>query len=142
MMAFIRVTSSLGSAVAAVGLAWGVLAVASPAAAAIDGSVAVLCSPGTIMECDADKCERDTADDADWPSFVRIDVPNRLISALPAGRKTSIKTVLRLDGRLILQGSENGRSWTATIAEDTGKLSMAVADRDYVFAIFGACIVP
>jgi len=50
--------------------------------------------------------------------------------------------VLRLDGRLILQGSENGRSWTATIAEDTGKISMAVADRDHVFAIFGSCIVP
>jgi hypothetical protein len=69
-------------------------------------------------------------------------VPNKMVAAIPGGKQTAIKSVARLDGRLILQGSENGRSWTATIAEDSGKIAIAVVDQDHMFAIFGACITP
>ena len=142
-VAVIQAMISRGVRRFALGLAGAVLAAApSLAWAAIDGSAPLLCSPSTVMECDAGSCERVTADDSDLPSFLRIDVPNKLVTALPAGRRTTIKTVVRLDGRLILQGSEATRSWTATIAEDTGRLSIAVADPDHIFAVFGACIVP
>ncbi len=120
----------------------GALAIPSSAAAALDGSTPMLCAPGTVMECDASKCERQTSDDADLPSFVRVDVPNKMVTAVPGGKQTAIKTVARLDGRLVLQGSENGRSWTATTAEDSGKISIAVVDHDHTFAIFGACVTP
>jgi len=50
--------------------------------------------------------------------------------------------VRRLDGRLILYGGENGRGWTATVAENTGHMSAGVVGDEYTFALFGACMMP
>ena len=148
MMETVAVVQTCGARrPAALGLALvlaagGALSMPLPAGAALDGSTPMLCAPATVMECDASKCERQTGDDADLPSFVRVDVPNKMVTAVPGGKQTAIKTVARLDGRLVLQGSESGRSWTATIAEDSGKISIAVVDQDHTFAIFGACVTP
>ena len=120
----------------------GLLALPSAATAALDGSTPMLCSLASLMECDAVKCERITADDAELPGFVRVDVPRGTVTSVPGGKQTSIKSATRLDGRLILQGVENGRGWTATIAEDSGKMAIAVADQDHAFSIFGACVTP
>jgi hypothetical protein len=102
----------------------------------------MLCSIATVLECDASKCERATTDDADLPNFVRVDVPKRLVTAVPGDKQTTIKFSERLDGRLVLHGGENGRGWTATIAENSGRMSIAVVDQDHTFAIFGACVTP
>src|SRR5262245_40764543 len=98
------------------------LPLAARAAPALDGSAPMLCSLAVLMECDAVKCERTTAAEADLPDFVRIDVPNKAVTAVPGTRQTAIRSSMRLDGRLILQGGENGRGWTATVA-DSGKLT-------------------
>ena len=128
---------------AAIGLALGaLLAMPSAATAALDGSTPILCSLASLMECDTIKCERITAEDADVPSFVRVDVPRGMVTAVPGSRQTPIKSATRLNGRLILQGGESGRGWSATIAEDSGKMAIAVADQDHAFVIFGACVAP
>lgn len=127
---------------AALGIA---LATRPAVAAGLDGSAPFLCAINTIMECDASgQCQRHTAlQHPDFPPFLRIDVGLRLITdPQNAGRKTEIKASSRLEGRLILQGGENGRGWSATIAEATGRMSAGVVADDFTFALFGACTVP
>jgi hypothetical protein len=119
----------------------------SPAVAwaAYDGSTPLLCAVNTVMECDGSgACQRLSGQGASqFPPFLRINVPQKVITA--AGndaRKTEIKAVTRIDGRLILHGGENGRGWAATIAEDTGRMSAGVVADDFAFALFGACTTP
>ena len=110
--------------------------------AALDGSAPLLCAIGAIMECDGSSlCQHYTAfQHPDFPPFLRIDVGERRITdATGNGRATEIKSVARLDGRLILQGGENGRGWSATIAEATGRMSAGIVADEYTFALFGAC---
>lgn len=44
-----------------------------------------------------------------------------------------------MDGRLILQGSQNGRGWSLVISETSGKMNVAAADDGAVFVVFGGC---
>lgn len=132
------------SIVALVALAPGVAAPPA-AAAALDGSSPLLCAITTIMECDGTgQCQRHTAQQhPDFPSFLRVNVNERLITdGQKSGRKTEIKSAAHLDGRLILHGGENGRGWSAAIAEDTGRMSAGVVAEDFTFALFGSCTNP
>jgi hypothetical protein len=129
-----------------VGLA-ALLPAAPPSAwAAADGSKPLLCAVSTIMECDGTgQCHRHTAfQHPDFPAFLRINVDARRITdgTRSGGRTTEIRSASRLDGRLILQGGENGRGWSATIAEDTGRMSAGVVADEFTFALFGACTNP
>lgn len=133
----------------ALALGAGALAVtlaAPPArAVALDGSVPLLCAINTIMECDgAGQCQRHTAlQHRDFPAFLRVNISERLITdGEQSGRRTEIKAATRLNGRLILHGGENGRGWSATIAEDTGRMSAGIVADEFTFALFGACTTP
>ena len=102
----------------------------------------MMCAVSTVMECDVEgKCVRITPDvHPDFPSFLRFDVPQKMITAGgPDGRKSEIKAVTRLDGRLILHGGENGRGWAATVAEDTGRMTAGIVTDAFAFTLFGAC---
>jgi hypothetical protein len=126
------VVSSLSTALAVTG---GVAA-----AGPYDGSRPFLCAVTTVMECDASGgCERQIPD-VNSPKFVKFDVAARTVSA--AQRKSQLKSVARVDGELILQGSENGRGWSATIDEETGRMAAAIVDNDHVFSMFGDCTIP
>jgi hypothetical protein len=106
-----------------------------------DGSRPFLCAMTTIMECDGSgQCERRTHEAASAPTFLRFDVGTHVLTA-GANRRTTFRSQ-RLDGRLILQGGENGRGWSATINEESGQLAAAVVDDDFTFSIFGACTLP
>ncbi len=99
------------------------------------------------MECDGSgQCHRHNAGKhPDFPALLRVNVEQRTITdggAAANPRKTDIKAVSRLDGRLLLHGGENGRGWAATIAEDTGHMSAGVVGDEYTFALFGACALP
>jgi hypothetical protein len=132
----------------ATGLVVLALVIGAPitARAALDGSTPMLCAVSTVMECDAEgKCVRITPDlHPDFPSIMRVNVPQRVIvgGSGPDGRKSEIKSVTRLDGRLVLQGGENGRGWTATVAEDTGRMSAGIVTDTFAFNLFGACTTP
>jgi len=119
-------------------------ACAGPAMAAnFDGTKVIICAVSTIMECDAGKCDRYAPPDtpAGAPAFFKIDVPGKLVTA-SAGRKSPIAGSSQINGRLVIQGGENGRGWSATIDEDSGVMSAAVVDEDFTFSLFGACTVP
>jgi hypothetical protein len=121
------------------------MAAPAPAMAALNTSAPMLCAITTIMECESSgECQRHAAQQhPDFPSFLRINVAQGVISdAANSGRKSPINASTRLDGRLILNGGENGRGWSATIAEDTGRLTAGVVASDFIFALFGACTSP
>lgn len=117
--------------------------VAHPAVAGpYDGSRPFLCAVATVMECDGSgQCERHIGDASTVLTFIRIDVAAQTITAGPT-RRTALKSVTRLDGQLILHGGENGRGWSATIEEETGRMAAAIVDNDHTFSIFGGCTIP
>jgi len=130
----LAVSTLVGAVVGAAGL----VAAAGP----FDGSRPFLCAVTGIMECSAaGQCERHLPDGANSPSFIRVDLAAQTLSA-DSGKKSSLKNVAHVDGELILQGSENGRGWSATVDEATGRMAAAVVDNDYTFSLFGSCTLP
>jgi hypothetical protein len=115
-----------------------------PASAApFDGATPLLCAVQTVMECErSGQCVRVTTDEVDLPALLRIDVPKKMISANGASRTAEIGSAANLDGRLVLQGGQQGRGWSVVIVEASGRMSAAVADSEAVFTVFGACAVP
>lgn len=122
------------------GLAWLPPAVS---AAPMDGSVPMLCAVNSVVECTRrGDCERSTAEDAQVPPFVRIDVQQRLLSSVDGGRTSPIASVQRVNGRLMLQGMQNERVWGAVINEQNGQMSATVGEDDGAIVISGACVAP
>jgi hypothetical protein len=123
-----------------------VIALAGPAGLAaaagpFDGSRPLLCAVTTVMECDASgQCERQIADGVNSPKFIRVDVAGKTVSG--GSKSSQLKNMSHVDGELVLQGSENGRGWSATIDEESGRMAAAIVDNDYTFSIFGACTIP
>ena len=114
------------------------LAVAGP----FDGSRPFLCGVTAIMECAASgECERHVPDDVTAPAILKFDVAGQTVTTGTA-RKSALKSATRVDGQLILQGSENGRGWSATVDEETGRMAVGLVDTDYTFSLFGACSLP
>ena len=91
-------------------------------------------------------------EDINAPQFFRINVEARSIEVTRADgarRSTTIERTEQVDGKLILQGAEDGiedvrdgLGWTITIGEDTGKIVLSAAGDDVAFVIFGACTRP
>src|SRR5262245_65594855 len=107
-----------------------------------NGSKPMLCAMSYVMECDDNgQCERQTPEAKSLPRFVRVDAAKRSLSAADGARSIEIKSVSSGAGRLVLQGGEGGRGWSAAIAEDTGLMAVAVVDHDATFSVFGACTV-
>jgi hypothetical protein len=127
-------------------LAAGGMALMSPsveAAGKFDGSVAMLCTPTVVTECGAEgECRRGTPGSVNLPEFLKVDLKAMKVYAEGAGRESPIRNVERSDGHLIIQGGQNGRAWSMTIGEDTGRMSSAISTSHEGFIIFGACSVP
>ncbi len=111
------------------------------ASAKYDGSVPLLCAPIQVIECGVgDDCHRGTADSMNIPQFLKIDFEEKIIRAADESeKKAMIKSLEHVDGKLILQGMQNGRGWTLVISEDSGKMSATVSDDQVGFVLFGAC---
>ncbi|MCK4838435.1 MAG: hypothetical protein KAS94_06495 [Desulfobulbaceae bacterium] len=50
-----------------------------------------------------------------------------------------IRNKASLGGMLILQGVENGKGWTLSINETTGKMVLTVSGDEEGFVAFGVC---
>lgn len=123
------------------GLSW-----TPPTHAAFDGSSPLLCVPIEIMECGAGEgCLETTPEDVSIPQFIRIDFGKKKASGtLENGevREVDIERMERENGMLVLQGGQQGRGWSVTIGEDTGKMTLTASGDRYGFIIFGACVTP
>lgn len=119
-----------------------VLPAAAPGAP-VDGSAPILCALTSVVECPRrGDCERSTPDGANIPAFLRVNVPQRVLSSVDGTRTSPIAGSQRANGRLMLQGMQNERVWGAVIEEETGKMSATVGEEDGAFVISGTCIAP
>jgi hypothetical protein len=104
-----------------------------------------------ILECvPGGKCEERIPGEVDIVQFLRVDAKNKIVTGTRGDgieRTSAIERVEHLDGKLILQGADegvegvrDGIGWSVAIAEDTGKMVVTGSGDEVAFVIFGACI--
>ena len=127
-------------------MALSAVAMAEP----FDGGKTMLCASQYAHECDAGSdCATVTVASVNLPDFFLVDTAKKLISATPESGSTATTTVERvehLDGKLMLQGADDGfkdvrdgAGWTMSINESTGKMVMTTAGDGFAVVVFGAC---
>jgi hypothetical protein len=116
-----------------------------------DGSRPLLFSVISVTECTPDNgCQAVTIESVGLPRFFKIDLNKKTIGPVlesDARPDSAIERMERVDGKLILQGAEDGYEsvrdglgWTIAIAEDTGKVVMTASGDQVAFVVFGACL--
>jgi hypothetical protein len=106
-----------------------------------DGSKLLICAPVEAMDCVAGgACEKNTPDEVGAPAFIRIDVARKAV--VGPKRTSAIQVLEKTDQQLLLQGTELGYGWTLALDQETGKLSITLANREGAFVLFGACTTP
>jgi hypothetical protein len=116
-----------------------------------DGSRPLLFSAIKVIECTpGGACSEVTAESISLPHFLRIDFEKKTVTPASGSEErpaTGIERMERVDGKLILQGAEDGiegvrdgLGWTMAIAEDTGKAILTASGEEVAFVIFGACL--
>ena len=119
-------------------------------AASFDGSQNLLCAPQIAIECGPDgNCEQAMAASLNLPSFFQIDFSIKELIAVTeseAKRSSKIKSMEFLDGKLFLQGADDGiegvrdgLAWSMSIMQDTGRLVISASGGNEAFVVFGAC---
>jgi hypothetical protein len=112
------------------------------AAGAYDGSGPLVCVPLAVTECGSDgECQKGTPQSVNLPQFFRVDFKAMTIRAVEENRESAIKTVDRVNGKMILQGVQGQLGWTMIIAEDSGQMSATIAGATEGYIIFGSCTV-
>ena len=112
-------------------------------AAPLDGSAPMLCALSSVVECSGrGTCEESSAEDAEVPPFVRVNVSQRTLSTVDGARSSPIAAFQRANGRLMLQGTQNDRVWGIVISEQTGRMWATVGEDDGAIVLSGACIAP
>jgi hypothetical protein len=114
------------------------------AAVPLDGSTPLLCAVTEVQECEPGAgCRRRTPEQVNLTPFLRIDPKAKRVGTGDAsGRTAPIHGLVQADGRLLMHGGQDGRSWSAAIQGDTGRLSVGVVDHEGGFVVFGACTTP
>lgn len=122
-------------------------------AADFDGSKTLLCAVMDIVECGPDgNCQKVMVEDVGIPQFLKINAKEKKITATQSSgskRSTTIKNSEHVDGKLILQGAEDGiegvrdgLGWSLAIAEESGKMVLTASGDEVGFVVFGACTLP
>lgn len=118
-----------------------------------DGSKPLICAVMDLVECQpGGKCQQVTAEDVGIPQFWKINFKDKKISAIQADgsqRSTTIERLEKIDGKVIIQGAEDGiegvrdgLGWSLAIAEETGKTVLTASGDEVGFVMFGACTLP
>ena len=116
-----------------------------------DGSKPLLCASMEVIEClPGEECLRVTPEAIDAPQFFRVDMKEKTLTmsvAVDVHRSSTIERTEVVDGKLMLQGAEDGSTeaheglgWTLAIAQDTGKMVVTASGGSVAFVIFGACM--
>ena len=94
-------------------------------------------------------CKEVTAEEINLPRYLWINVGKKTIQSKKTGddsRKSQIERVKKVDGKLMLQGAEQGREnvrdgygWTIAIMEDTGQMVLTASGDLVGDVAFGIC---
>ena len=118
-----------------------------------DGSKNLLCAVMDIVEClPGGRCQEATAEEVGIPNFLRIDFNKKKLHATFADGIIKISPIVNsqtIDGKLILQGAEDGLEgvrdglgWTLSLDDKNGKMVLTASGDEVAFAMFGACTLP
>ena len=116
-----------------------------------DGSKPLLISVIRVVECTPEgTCREVTPASVELPQFLKIDFTNKTIRPAAGDDEMPATTIERqevVDGKLILQGAEDGYEkmrdglgWTMGISEATGQVVLTASGEQVAFVVFGACI--
>jgi hypothetical protein len=127
--------------------------VAVPAVSAgdFDGSRPLLISVTRVVECVPEgTCEVVPPESLDLADFLKVDFTQKTIRAANSddeSQSTAIERQEVVDGKLILQGAEDGYEkirdglgWTVAISQDTGRVVLTASGDQVAFVIFGASL--
>ena len=116
-----------------------------------DGTKPLLVSVPRVHECTPDKqCQEITAESIDLARFLLVDFNEKVVRPARADSEkpgSQIERMESVDGKLILQGAEDGYEkiedglgWTMAISEDSGKVVLTASGEQVAFVIFGVGI--
>ncbi len=112
---------------------------------ALDGSKPLICSLDDAVDCTDrnDECNKGDAAAVQAPDLIRVDFKRKTVKAMGVSADeddvAAIRHVETMDGRLVVQGAQNGRGWSMVVVGETGASTIAVAGNDHGFLIFGTC---
>lgn len=118
--------------------------VALPVAADdLAGTSHFLCAAIQAHRCSTDgQCTSAPPWAWNMPEFLEVDLVAKKIHTTAASgenRETPIRSLLRDEGLIVLQGFELGRAFSVLINEATGDASLAVARENLTVSVFGSC---
>jgi hypothetical protein len=109
----------------------------------LTGAERLLCSSLQVTISGEDgTCKVDQPWNLNVPQFFEVDLKTGRLSTTAASgenRATTVDSIKREGGLIILQGFENGRAFSFLIAEETGLVTVAVARDGLGVTAFGAC---
>ena len=95
----------------------------------IEGADRLLCAPVQIKICvEEAECYPAHASELGVPDFVIVDLKNKKMQTTKSSqqtRTTAFSSMSRTDGKIFLQGLENGRAFSFVINEITGSLNFS-----------------
>ena len=115
-----------------------------------DGSKPLYCAIADVIECvPGGECQEVMPENINLPNFLFINFKKKKITASKEGgvqRTSKIENRERVDGKLIVQGIEDGvegvkdgLGWSIAISESTGKMVVTGSGDQVGFVMFGAC---
>lgn len=116
-----------------------------------DGARPMLISVTRVVECVPDStCREVSPASVELPQFLKVDFNKKTIRSAAAGDEAPATTIERhevVDGKLILQGAEDGYEnlrdglgWTMAITEKTGQVVLTASGDEVAFVVFGAAL--
>jgi hypothetical protein len=107
------------------------------------GTERFLCTSTEVTRCEAFRgCDSGTPSLWNMPPSIQVDLAKKTLSTPPTSgqqRSSPFTHLARDNGRIFIQGMENGRVFSLVIAEDTGLASFALALDGITVSVFGAC---
>ena len=95
------------------------------------------------------ECQEVTPESVAVPRFLTVDLDKKTITSVgkrDGNRKSVIRSVERLNGRLILKGSDGGIrdirdtvGWRAMVSEERGNFVVTASGDQVAFIAYGAC---
>jgi hypothetical protein len=122
----------------------------SVTAGEFDGSKPLYCALMDTVQClPGGECQEIEAEEVNLPNFLVIDFKKEKITTTKARgnqRTSKIENKKQVDGKLIVQGAEDGAEgvkdglgWSIAINDTTGKMVLTGSGDDVGFVFFGAC---
>lgn len=122
-----------------------------PAAAAgyFDGSHPLRCTLAQTFECDAQSgCASVTPQEISAPGAFAVDFKAKTIKNTASGRSSSIENMDDVDGKLIMQGiedgsvevSDDGVGWSMSVDDDDGGMVVSVVLDGAAIVGLGWCV--